>query len=102
MDDQTKVVNQSLQTYLRCMITERPKDWSNWLPLAEWWYNTNFHLATQSTPCTIFYGQLASTHLLYLVGTSRVKAVDHTLQAREVVVKMMKFYLQRAQNRMKQ
>ena len=32
---QKKVVNRSLQTYLRCMTSERPKDWANWLPLAE-------------------------------------------------------------------
>ena len=102
MDGQTEMVNRSLQTYLRCMTVERPKDWSNWLPLAEWWYNTNFHSAIQSTPYTIVYGQPAPTHLPYLAGTSKVEAVDRTLQAREAAVKMLKFYLQWAQNRIKQ
>ena len=37
----------------------------------------------------------------YLAGDSKVEAVDRTLQAREAVIKMLKFYLQRAQNRMK-
>ena len=74
------------------MTAERPKDWSKWLPLAEWWYNTNYHTTSNSTPYAIVYGQAAPTHLPYLAG----------LQAREAAIKMLKFYLQRAQNHMKQ
>ena len=48
------------------------------------------------------YGQPAPTHLPYLVGDSKVDAVDRSLQAREAAIKMVKFYLQRAQNHMKQ
>ena len=48
------------------------------------------------------YGQSVPTHLPYLAGDSKVEAVDKTLQARETAIKMLKFYLQRAQNRMKQ
>ena len=44
----------------------------------------------------------APNHLPYLAGDSKVEAVDSTLQAREAAMKMLKFYLQRAQNRMKQ
>ena len=40
---QTKVVNRGLETYLRCMTGERPKEWVLWLPWAEWWYNSNWH-----------------------------------------------------------
>ncbi|XP_047313756.1 uncharacterized protein LOC124917348 [Impatiens glandulifera] len=46
-DGQTEVVNRCLGTYLRCMAGQRPNQWDQWLPLAEWWYNTNFHSATQ-------------------------------------------------------
>ncbi|GMI79920.1 hypothetical protein HRI_001661300 [Hibiscus trionum] len=55
-DGQTKRVNQCLETYLRCMTGERPKDWSEWLHLVEWWYNTTFHSAIQTTPYQAFYG----------------------------------------------
>ena len=78
------------------MIAERPKDWSKWLPLAEWWYNTNYQTSTHSTPYTIMYGQSALTHLPYLASGSKVEVVDRTLQAKEIAIKMLKFYLQQA------
>ena len=95
-DGQSEVVDRCLQTYLRCMTAERPKDWSKWLPLAEWWYNTSYHTAINSTPYAIVYGQAAPTHLPYLAGDSKVEVVDRSLQTREVAIKMLKFYLQRA------
>ena len=84
------------------MTSERPRDWVNWLPLAEWWYNTSYHTAIRTTPYEVVYGQSAPTHLPYLAGNSNVDAVDRCLQTREAAIRMLKFYLQRAQNRMKQ
>ena len=101
-DVQTEMVNRYLQSYLPCMASERPRYWSKWLPLAEWWYNTSYHTSINSTPYAIVYGQAAPNHLPYLTGDSRVEAIDRTLQAREAAIKMLKFYLQRAQNQMKQ
>ena len=85
-DGQTEVVNRSLQTYLRCMILEKPKEWANWIPLAEWWYNTSYHSSTHIIPYEIVYGQLAPTHISYLTGASMVGAVDKSLQAREATI----------------
>ncbi|GJR42435.1 zinc knuckle CX2CX4HX4C containing protein [Tanacetum coccineum] len=48
--DRTEVVSKCLDRYLRCMNGEIPKDWVQWLPLAEYWYNTTFHNATNTTP----------------------------------------------------
>ena len=45
-DGQTEVVNKCLKQYLRYMTGDRPKEWVKWLPLAEWWYNTSYHLST--------------------------------------------------------
>lgn len=101
-DGQTEVVNRCLQTYLRCMTSERPRDWVNWLPLAEWWYNTSYHTAIQTTPYAVVYGQAPPTHLPYLPGASQVEAVDRSLRTREAALKLVKFHLHRAQNRMKQ
>ena len=100
-DRQTEVTNRSLETYLRCMTGERPKDWAKWLPLAEWWYNTTHHTAINATPYEIVYGQKAPVHLPYLPGDSKLEVVDRSLQVREAAIKLLKFHLARAQQRMK-
>lgn len=35
-DSQTEVVNKCLECYLRCMTGENPKEWTQWLSLAEY------------------------------------------------------------------
>lgn len=49
-DGQTEVVNRSLECYLRCFAGDRLKEWSSWLPLAEWWYNTSYQLSSNPLP----------------------------------------------------
>lgn len=49
-DDQTERVNQCIENCLRCMTSSRPIQWKQWLPLAEWWYNTNFYTSLQCSP----------------------------------------------------
>ncbi|GKV02869.1 hypothetical protein SLEP1_g15252 [Rubroshorea leprosula] len=101
-DGQTEVVNRCLENYLRCMTGDRPTEWSKWLPLAEWWYNTNFHTATQISPFEALYGFPPPLHIVYVPGDSDVAAVDQSLQAREAMLKVLKFHLTRAQHRMVQ
>ena len=100
-DGHTKIVNKCLETYLRCMTGEQPKDWVKWIPLAEYWYNTNYHSATNTTPYEIVYGQTPPLHIPYMAKDSAVDAVDRTLHAREQAIKMLQFNLKKAQDRMK-
>ncbi|GJZ20949.1 retrotransposable element Tf2 [Tanacetum coccineum] len=87
-DGQTEVVNRSVGCYLRCMCGEKPKEWVKWLPLAEFWYNTNYHTSTKTTPYGAVYCQTPPIHLPYIHGDSRVEEVDRTLQAREETIKL--------------
>ncbi|GKE37349.1 ty3-gypsy retrotransposon protein, partial [Tanacetum coccineum] len=100
-DGQTEVVNKCLECFLRCMSGERPKEWVQWLPLAEFWYNTNKHSSINVTPFEVVYGQTPPLHTPYLAGESAVEVVDRTLQAREAAIEMLKFHLKRSQDRMK-
>ncbi|KAG8501359.1 hypothetical protein CXB51_003487 [Gossypium anomalum] len=74
---------------------------TEWLPLAEWWYNSSYHSVIQLTLYEALYGQPPPTHMPYLAGASSVAVVDRSLQAREVARKLLQFCLKRAQTRMK-
>ncbi|KAK9683131.1 hypothetical protein RND81_10G118900 [Saponaria officinalis] len=100
-DGQTEVVNRCLEAYLRCMTGENPKEWARWIPLAEWWYNTNYHSAAHTSPYEIVYGQSPALHIPYVLKDSKVEAIDRSLHAREECIAMLKFHLRRAQDRMK-
>ena len=100
-DGQTEVVNRCLEGYLRCMTGEKPVEWVLWLPLAEWWYNTNWHSSIGLTPYEVVYGQPPSLHIPYVSGDSKVEAVDRSLKAREDCIRLLRFHLTKSQQRMK-
>jgi hypothetical protein len=71
-DGQIEVVNKCLETYLRCFSLEQKNQWDQWLPLAEWWYNTSYHIATRMTPFEEEYGQNPPSLISYFRGVSKV------------------------------
>ncbi|WMV40979.1 hypothetical protein MTR67_034364 [Solanum verrucosum] len=62
-DGQTEVVNRCLETYLRCFCSDSQKDWSTYLAITEWWYNTIFRSSIQQTLYEALYGQPPPLHL---------------------------------------
>ena len=75
-DGQTEVVNRVLEQYLRCFVGLQPKTWMDWIPWANFSYNTSTHSSTKITPFEAVYG-IPSPHLLtYVPGTAKVQAVD--------------------------
>jgi hypothetical protein len=99
-DGQTEVVNKCIEHYLRCMTGDSPTQWAKWLPLAEWWYNTNYHSATKMTPYEVLYGFPPPIHIPYFPKDSAVALVDKYLNTKEEVIKRAKAHLQLAQHRM--
>ncbi|KAH0652806.1 hypothetical protein KY289_030484 [Solanum tuberosum] len=63
--------------------------------------NTTYHLAIKCSPYEGLYGQNPHIHLPYLVGESSNEMVDRSLEARETIIALLKFYLSRAQQRMR-
>ncbi|GKA41049.1 retrotransposable element Tf2 [Tanacetum coccineum] len=71
------------------------------LPLAEYWYNTNFHSSINNTPYEVVYGQPPPLHIPYVAKYNNVEAVDRTPHAREQTIQLLKFNLKKALDRMK-
>jgi hypothetical protein len=102
LDDQSERVNQCLETFIRCFVHACPKQWSKWLALAEFWYNTSYHSALGHSPFEVLYGHIPRYVGLEEQDTCQVKELDTWLQGRELVSTMIRQHLLRAQARMKQ
>ena len=84
------MVNRSLEQYLRAFSCDKPTKWAAWLTMAEFWFNTNFHTATKFTPFEALYGFPPPRMADYILGTTRVEAVDTYLSHRVEVLKLLK------------
>lgn len=100
-DGQSEKLNQCIETFLHCMVHACPKKWSDWLALAEYWYNTAHHSAINTTPFFALYGyhprhlgveSLAATHNPDLAGW---------MQQSAAATELIKHHLLRAQQCMK-
>lgn len=100
-DGQTEIVNKCLENYLRCMCGDCPKQWVNWLSLAEWWYNSSYHSSIKTTPFYAVYGHNPPDHNFTNLGSSTVAAVENWAKERPSILRMLKENLQQAQHRMK-
>ncbi|XP_075659120.1 uncharacterized protein LOC142628999 [Castanea sativa] len=101
-DGQTEVMNKCLEQCLRSFSTDRPTEWSNWLYLAEFWFNTNHHSATKFTPYEAVYGSPSPCLLDYIPSTTQVEVVDSLLQSRQLILSLLRQNLVTAQAKMKQ
>jgi hypothetical protein len=79
IDGQTERVNQCLANYLRCMAFLEPKKWHSWLPLVEWWYNTNYHTSLKCTPSEALYGYSPPMISEIMIPRSDSSSVDYLL-----------------------
>ncbi|KAG8655560.1 hypothetical protein MANES_04G056666v8 [Manihot esculenta] len=71
--------------YLRCFIGDKLKSWVEWLPWAEFCYNTSFHTTLKTFPFQVIYGCAPPRLLSYTLCSSRVEAVDQALLNREMM-----------------
>ncbi|XP_065621855.1 uncharacterized protein LOC136064253 [Quercus suber] len=83
-------------------LHDRPTEWSDWLYLAEYWFNTNYHSTTKVTPYEAMYGFPPPCLLDYIPGTTQVATVDSLLQSRQHILTLLKQNLVEVQARMKQ
>nr|GEV04413.1 Ty3/gypsy retrotransposon protein [Tanacetum cinerariifolium] len=100
-DGQTKMVNRSLEAYLRCFSSENPKQWATWLSWTEYWYNTSYHTSTNTTPFKVLYGRDPPRIIPYEVSSTATFEVDHYLQERDKILEELRKNLLKVQQTMK-
>lgn len=102
MDGQTEVLSHCLEDYLRCFTADNSQQWSRYLPLAEWHYNTSWHSTIRMTPFEVmFVRSLPSLTDQYLTGPSSVASVDELLAERAIILQDLKENLNWAQQRIR-
>jgi hypothetical protein len=101
-DGQSEVVNRCLEQYLQSFVHQWPKKWTEYLPWAELWYNTTYHISTGMTPFRALYGRLPPTIPYYQARHSPVNDVDQSLISRDELLEQLKSNLAVAHNCMKQ
>ncbi|KAD5803038.1 hypothetical protein E3N88_14398 [Mikania micrantha] len=101
INGQTKVLNRCVEAYLRCFVVDKPTMWAQWLPWAEFWYNSTFHVSTGIAPFEMVYGRKPPTVFQYGQGEIKVEAVAQELNDRDMTLQLLKHHLANAQSTMK-
>ena len=100
-DGQTEHLNQCLEAFLRCIVHSCPKQWSKWLPLSEFWYNTSYHTALQLTPFEVLYGHPPRHFGITNLHADVVLDLESWLKERNLLTTLIQQQLLIAQQRMK-
>jgi len=100
-DGQTERVNQCLEMYLYCAVSDNPKQWGSWLAQAEFWYNTNFHSALGCSPFKALYGYEPTLGIPCPVPPDATPQVSEFMSSRDLDMQLLKDHLLKAQTRMK-
>jgi len=96
-DGQSEAVNKTIAMYLRCMTGGRPRTWLDWLPWAEYCYNTAYHSALRTTPFQVVYGRPSPAIVPYQQGAARTDTVDTMLADRDAFLDEVRARLLQAQ-----
>lgn len=100
-DGQTERVNQCLEIYLRCFTHACPSKWSQYLSLAEYWYNTSTHSALQTSPFVALYGHEPRHWGIEPASVCSVPPLQEWLEERRLVQELLQHNLNHAQQQMK-
>uniref|UniRef100_A0A0A9G525 Integrase catalytic domain-containing protein n=1 Tax=Arundo donax TaxID=35708 RepID=A0A0A9G525_ARUDO len=100
-DGQTERLNQCLEAFMRCFVHSCPRRWSQWLPLAEYWYNIAYHSTLKKTPFEVLYGHPPRHFGISNFIVCSAPDLKVWLYEREVLSQAIKMQLLRAQHKMK-
>jgi hypothetical protein len=65
------------------MAFKEPQKWADWIPGAEWWYNTAYHTAIKTSPFEALYGYKPPQLSEIAIPCNVAEEVEITLQEQE-------------------
>lgn len=89
-DGQTECLNQCLEAFLCCTVHSCPRQWSKWLSLAEYWYNTSYQSALGRTPFEVCYGQTPRHFGITNLQACNVPDLESWLQERNLLTQLIR------------
>jgi transposase InsO family protein len=101
-DGQSERVNQCLENFPCCFMHACPHQWSKWLSVAQFWYNSSTHSATGISPFQALYGTHPRQFGISTESTVSLPDLSSGLQERHMMYELIKQHLEMAKHLMKQ
>lgn len=106
-DGQSERTNRCIEDILRHYVNAHKTDWEQWLPTAEFAYNSAVNSSTGYTPFQAVYGEnprqpldVFSDAFMVHTRTSAVPAVESLLMRHQTILHDLQHNIKRAQERM--
>jgi hypothetical protein len=100
-DGQSEATNKIIAMYLRCLTGDRPRNWLEWLPWAEFCYNSSYQQSLKTSPFEVVYGRPPPSIRSYEHGDARLPAVDQAMRDRDAFLAEVRDRLEQAQQHYK-
>jgi hypothetical protein len=94
-------VNKVISMYLLYLAGDQPRQCLQWLPWAEFYYNTSFHSSLRATPFQVVYSKEPPSLRAYTSGEARLPTVHHQLMDRDELLQHACERLEQDQNHYK-
>jgi len=99
-DGQSEATNKIIAMYLRCLTGDHPRNWLEWLPWAEFCYNS-YQQSLKTSPFQMVYGHPPPSIRSYVQGDARLPAVDKAMTDRDEFLAEVHDRLEQAQQHYK-
>jgi hypothetical protein len=92
-DGQSEWVNQCIEMFLRYFVHETPHQWCRWLPLADFWYNSSYHLSLGTSPFKALYGCEPNLGAMPVLDDDNLSEAGLILRDRHAQLDRLKLHL---------
>jgi hypothetical protein len=99
---QSEATDKIIAMYLRCLTGDRLRQWLQWLPWAEYCYNSSFQASLHASPFKVVYDRDPPSLRTYSPSEARLPAVDAQLKERDEFLEEICDRLEQAQHHHKE